>query len=105
MVKLSTPKTAVLPNGRTLYAKYKRAAQDALPNNARLERTCRRRAPSARHSRGIKNVLKVVINGVPRTNFFSSSERSSYLSRACFECFSLFLFDNIMLTFLYIGKK
>ena len=38
MVKQQTPKKVTLPNGRTFYAKYKRATRADLPANVRLER-------------------------------------------------------------------
>ena len=38
MIKRRTPKRVVLPNGRTFYARYKRATRDALPANVQLVR-------------------------------------------------------------------
>ena len=37
MVKQQTPKKVTLPNGRTFYARYKRATPADLPANVRLE--------------------------------------------------------------------
>ena len=44
MVKRQNPKRVTLPNGRTFYARYKRATQADLPANVRLERPYRQRA-------------------------------------------------------------
>ena len=44
MVKRQNPKRVTLPNGRTFYARYKRATRADLPANVRLERPYRQRA-------------------------------------------------------------
>ena len=66
MVKQQTPKKVTLPNGRTFYAKYKRATGPDLPANVRLERLYKQRAtPKGRRrhqgiqqgGRGFKSVF------------------------------------------------
>ena len=44
MVKRQTPKKVMLPNGRTFYARYKRATHADLPANVRLEWPYKQRA-------------------------------------------------------------
>ena len=44
MVKRQTPKKVTLPNGRTIYARYKRATRANLPANVRLEQPYKQRA-------------------------------------------------------------
>ena len=44
MVKWQTPKKVRLPNGRTIYARYKWATHADLPVNIRLERPYKQRA-------------------------------------------------------------
>ena len=52
MVKRQNPKRVTLPNGRTFYARYKRATRADLPANVRLERPYRQRAaPRGRRRR------------------------------------------------------
>ena len=43
MLKMSkSPQKSNLPNGRTLYARYKKRTKDALLNNAKIKRKYRR---------------------------------------------------------------
>ena len=52
MVKRQNPKRVVLPNGRTFYAKYKRADRDSLPANVTIRRRYKQRAaPRGRRRR------------------------------------------------------
>ena len=52
MVKQQTPKKVTLSNGRTFYARYKRATHANLPANVRLERPYKQRAaPKGRRCR------------------------------------------------------
>ena len=52
MIKRENPKRVVLPNGRTFYAKYRRATQDELPANVRIRRHYKQRAaPRGRRRR------------------------------------------------------
>ena len=44
MVKQQTPKKVTLPNGRTFYARYKRATRPDLRANIRLEQPYKQRA-------------------------------------------------------------
>ena len=44
MIRRENPKRLVLPNGRTFYAKYRRATQDELPANVRIRRCYKQRA-------------------------------------------------------------
>ena len=44
MVKQQTPKKVTLPNGRTFYARYKRAIHADLLANVRLEQLYKQRA-------------------------------------------------------------
>ena len=69
MVKRQNPKRVTLPNGRTFYAKYKRATRAELPANVHLQRAYRQRAaPKGRrrrravgqHGRGFKSAFKNV---------------------------------------------
>ena len=69
MVKRANPKTVTLPNGRTFYARYKRATHAELPANMHLERPYRQRAaPRGRRrhvrqgGRGFKSTFKKVTN-------------------------------------------
>ena len=69
MVKRQNPKRVTLPNGRTFYARYKRATRADLPANVRLERPYRQRAaPRGRRrrvrqgGRGFKSAFKKVFN-------------------------------------------
>ena len=69
MVKRQNPKRVTLPNGRTFYARYKRATRADLPANVRLERPYRQRAaPRGRRrrvrqgGRGFKSTFKKVFN-------------------------------------------
>ena len=69
MVKRQNPKRVTLPNGRTFYARYKRATRVDLPANIRLERPYRQRAaPRGRRrrvrpgERGFKRAFKKVFN-------------------------------------------
>ena len=64
MVKQQTPKKVTLPNGRTFYARYKRATWTNLPANVRLESLYKQRAAPkgkrhwVRHSgRGFKSAF------------------------------------------------
>ena len=52
MVKWQTPKKVTLPNGRTFYARYKRATRANLPANVLLERPYKQKAaPKGRRRR------------------------------------------------------
>ena len=69
MVKRANPKRVTLPNGRTFYARYKRATRAELPVNVRLERLYRQTAaPRGRRQRiiqggrGFKSAFKKVLN-------------------------------------------
>ena len=69
MVKRQNPKGVILQNGRTFYARYKRATPADLPANVRLERPYRQRAaPRGRRrrvrqgGRGFKSAFKKVFN-------------------------------------------
>ena len=69
MVKRQNPKRVTLPNGRTFYARYKRATRADLPANVRLERPNRQKAaPRGRRRRvrqgvrGFKSAFKKVFN-------------------------------------------
>ena len=69
MVKRANPKRVTLPNGRTFYARYKRATRAELPSNVRLERPNKQRAaPRGRGrrvrqgGRGFKSAIKKVLN-------------------------------------------
>ena len=44
MIKRATPKKVTLPNGRTFYAKYRRATRDDLPPNVTFPRIYKERA-------------------------------------------------------------
>ena len=44
MVKRQTPKKVTLPNGRTIYARYKQATHADLPANVCLEQPNKQRA-------------------------------------------------------------
>ena len=44
MVKRQTPKKVTLPNGRTFYARYKRATRTDLPANVRLKQPYKQKA-------------------------------------------------------------
>ena len=70
MVKRQNPKRVTLPNGRTFYAKYKRATRAELPANVHLQHAYRQRAAPKRrrrrrravgqHGRGFKSAFKNV---------------------------------------------
>ena len=69
MVKRQNPKRVTLPNGRTFYARYKRATRADLPANVRLERPNRQKAgPRGRRrrlrqgGRGFKSTFKKIFN-------------------------------------------
>ena len=71
MIKRENPKRVVLPNGRTFYAKYRRATQDELPANVRIRRRYkqraaprgrRRRRPGQQGGRGFKSFIKKGLN-------------------------------------------
>ena len=69
MVKRQNPKRVTLPNGRTFYARYKRATRADLPANVRLERPYRQRAAPRgwrrcvrQGGRGFKSAFKKVFN-------------------------------------------
>ena len=71
MIKRKNPKRVVLPNGRTFYAKYRRATQDELPANVRIRRCYqqravprgrRRRRPRQQGGRGFKSFFKKGLN-------------------------------------------
>ena len=71
MVKRQNPKRVVLPNGRTFYAKYKRADRDSLPANVTIRRRYKQRAaPRERRrrvrgqqgGRGLKSFFKKAAN-------------------------------------------
>ena len=75
MVKRQNPKRVFLPNGRTFYARYKRAARADLPANVRLEHPYRQRAtPRGRRrrvrqgGRGFKSTFKKVFNFAKKVN-------------------------------------
>ena len=52
MVKRQKPKKVRLPNGRTFYARYKKATRADLPANVRLERPYKQKAaPKGRRCR------------------------------------------------------
>ena len=54
MVKRQNPKRVVLPNGRTFYAKYKRADRDSLPANVTIRRRYKQRAAPRRRRRRVR---------------------------------------------------
>ena len=65
MMKLNVPKRVVLPNGRTLVARYKRISRAELPPNIVMHRTYRQRAAPRGHrrrqrGRGIFDFVKKV---------------------------------------------
>ena len=69
MVKRANPKRVTLPNGRTFYARYKRATRAELPANVRLEHPYRQRAAQRgrrwrvrQGGRGFKSPFKKVLN-------------------------------------------
>ena len=72
MVKRQNPKRVSQPNGRTLYAKYKRTTRAELPANVHLQRSYRQRAAlrgrrrtavvRQQRGRGFKSVLKKAFN-------------------------------------------
>ena len=71
MVKRANPKRVALPNGRTFYARYKRATRDALPANVQLIRPYkqraapkerRRRRVGGQRGRGFKSFFKKGLN-------------------------------------------
>ena len=73
MVKRQNPKRVTLPNGRTFYARYRRATRSELPANVRLNRPYRRRAaPRGRRrrvrqgGRGFKSAFKKAFNFVKK---------------------------------------
>ena len=75
MIKRANPKRVVLPNGRTFYARYKRATRDALPANVNLIRPYKQRAaPKGRRrrvggqrGRGFKSFFKKGLNFAKKT--------------------------------------
>lgn len=56
-VRIATPKRVSLPNGRTFYAKYKRAKRDALPDIVTVRRTYKKRVRKDQCGREIKDIL------------------------------------------------
>ena len=54
IVKRQTPKKVTLPNGRTFYAKHKRATCADLSANVRLERPYKQRAASKGRRRRLR---------------------------------------------------
>lgn len=56
-VRIATPKRVSLPNGRTFYAKYKRAKRDALPDIVTVKRTYKKRVRKDQCGREIKDIL------------------------------------------------
>ena len=72
MVKRQNPKRVTLPDGRTFYAKYKRATRDVLPANVYLKHCYKQRAaPKGRRrravnrqqrGRGFKSLFKKAFN-------------------------------------------
>ena len=73
MVKRQNPKRVILPNGRTFYARYRRATRAELPANVHLNRPYRRRAaPRGRRrqvrkdGRGFKSAFKKAFNFVKK---------------------------------------
>ena len=56
-VRIATPKRVSLPNGRTFYAKYKRAKRDALPDIVTVRRTYKKRVRKNQCGREIKDIL------------------------------------------------
>ena len=71
MVKRQNPKRVVLPNGRTFYAKYKRADRNSLPANVTIRprykqraapRERRRRVRGQQGGRGLKSFFKKAAN-------------------------------------------
>ena len=68
MIKRATPKRVRLPNGRTFFARYKRATRDDLPANVNLKRPYKQRAApkgkrrqQQQHGRGFKSVLGKIV--------------------------------------------
>ena len=73
MVKRQNPKRVILPNGRTFYARYRRATRAELLANVRLNRPYRQRAaPRGRRrrvrqgGRGFKSAFKKAFNFVKK---------------------------------------
>ena len=73
MAKRQNPKRVTLPNGRTFYARYRRATRAELLANMRLNRPYRRRAaPRGRRRhvrqgrRGFKSAFKKAFNFVKK---------------------------------------
>ena len=73
MVKRQNPKRVTLPNGRTFYARYRRATRAELPANVRLNRPYGRRvAPRGQRrqvrqgERGFKSAFKKAFNFVKK---------------------------------------
>ena len=69
MIKRQNPKRVTLPNGRTFYARYRRATRAELPANVHLNRPYRQRAaPRGRRrrvrqgGRGFKSAFKKAFN-------------------------------------------
>ena len=56
-VRIATPKRVSLPNGRTFYAKYKRAKRDELPDIVTVRRTYKKRVRKDQCGREIKDIL------------------------------------------------
>ena len=62
MVKQQTPKKVMLPNGRTFYARYRRATRTDLLPNVCLEQPYKQRvAPKGRCCQVRQGVLKEVL--------------------------------------------
>ena len=68
MIKRATPKRVRLPNGRTFFARYKRATRDDLPANVNLKRPYKQRAvpkgkrrQQQQRGRGFKSVLGKIV--------------------------------------------